>query len=408
MWSVGVLLYLLIGGYPPYQDDSHRGLFRKIRAAGSVFHETYWEHVSVEAKRLIASLMCVNPEFRWTAGRALPCSWIQAEDETSSTRSLGEALEELRRFNARRKLKSAITAVHWATTATFWNADNVTFSQQQKTWDNADAAVATKETLHLSFRDLYQLKKKLRTGSFATVWECVHIETQNVYAVKVINREGLKPVDDEAVMNEVAILQSLTYKHIVQLLDFFEEKDYFFIVMDYMTGGDVFDRIVEKNHYTEKDARDLVRILLKAVRYMHGQGVAHRDLKPQNLLLKVRMFLVYDDCIRFQPAIYLITLQSKDNDSDIRIADFGFSRRVHTPQSLTNRCGTPTYVAPEILKNIPHDTKADMWSVGVIIYVLLVGYPPFMEDKQADLFRKIRSGEYEFFEEELGRHIRRG
>ena len=102
----------------------------------------------------------------------------------------------------------------------------------------------------------------------------------------------------------------------------------------------------------------------------------------------------------FNRQLTLFSLQSKDNDSDIRIADFGFSRRVHTPQSLTNRCGTPTYVAPEILKNIPHDTKADMWSVGVIIYVLLVGYPPFMEDKQADLFRKIRSGEYEFFEED--------
>jgi serine/threonine protein kinase len=82
------------------------------------------------------------------------------------------------------------------------------------------------------------------------------------------------------------------------------------------------------------------------------------------------------------------------------VADFGFSRRVHTPQSLTTRCGTPTYVAPEILKNIPHDTQADMWSVGVIIYVLLVGYPPFMEEKQQDLFRKIRSGEFEFFHED--------
>jgi serine/threonine protein kinase len=93
-------------------------------------------------------------------------------------------------------------------------------------------------------------------------------------------------------------------------------------------------------------------------------------------------------------------LQSKDDDANIKVADFGFARRVHTPRSLTTRCGTPTYVAPEILKNIPHDTKADMWSVGVIIYVLLVGYPPFMEDKQQDLFRKIRTGDYEFFEED--------
>jgi calcium/calmodulin-dependent protein kinase I len=90
-------------------------------------------------------------------------------------------------------------------------------------------------------------------------------------------------------LNEVAILQSMTYRHIIQILDFFEEKDYFFMVMDYMRGGDVFDRIVEKNQYTEKDARDLSRTLLKAVSFLHQQGVAHRDLKPQNLLLSVSL-----------------------------------------------------------------------------------------------------------------------
>jgi len=100
--------------------------------------------------------------------------------------------------------------------------------------------------------------------------------------------------------------------------------------------------------------------------------------------------------------INLITFlpKTKDDDAHIKVADFGFARRVHTPQSLVTRCGTPTYVAPEILKNHPHDTAADMWSVGVILYVLLVGYPPFMEDNQRVLFRKIRYGEYEFFKED--------
>lgn len=96
----------------------------------------------------------------------------------------------------------------------------------------------------------------------------------------------------------------------------------------------------------------------------------------------------------------MLPIQSKDDDADIKVADYGFARRVHTPQSLTTRCGTPTYVAPEILKNIPHDIACDMWSVGVIIYVLLVGYPPFMEDNQQELFRKIRAGSYEFYEED--------
>jgi len=158
-----------------------------------------------------------------------------------------------------------------------------------KTWDQKDRVAAQKPLVALTFRDIYELKRKVRKGSFATVWECVHRETQDVYAVKIINRTGLQPSDDEAVMNEVAILQSLVHKHIVQLVDFYEEKGYFFLVMEYMTGGDVFDKIVERNHYTEKDARDLVKMLLKAVKFMHDQGVAHRDLKPQNLLLKVRL-----------------------------------------------------------------------------------------------------------------------
>jgi calcium/calmodulin-dependent protein kinase I len=141
MWSVGVLLFLLIGGYPPFQDENHRGLFRKIRAADYIFHETYWEHVSADAKVLISSLMCVNPEYRWTAVQALNCNWIETHDEFLSTRSLKKALEELRKFNARRKLKSAIRAVHWATSATFWKPDFITFSQQQVTWDKEEAAV---------------------------------------------------------------------------------------------------------------------------------------------------------------------------------------------------------------------------------------------------------------------------
>jgi serine/threonine protein kinase len=381
MWSFGVLMFLLIGGYPPFQGEDHRRLFRKVRAADYIFHETYWENVSIEVKQLIASLLVVNPDYRWTAKEALEEScWLKMEEETLSERDLSRTIREIRKFNARRKLKSAIMAVHWATKARFWNTDNIAFSQQTKGWDASAEEKYKKMSrpVNLGFRDVYALKKKLRKGSFATVWECMHKQTGELYAVKIINREGMKPSDDEAVMNEVAIMQSLSHKNIVPLVDFYEEKSHFYLVMDYMSGGDVFDRIVELNHYTEKDARDLAMVLLKAVKYMHEQGVAHRDIKPQNLLIK------------------------EGDDTDIKVADFGFARRVHTPQSLTTRCGTPTYVAPEILKNIPHDTKVDMWSVGVVIYVLLVGYPPFMEDKQQELFRKIRSGDYEFFEEDWG------
>jgi len=141
----------------------------------------------------------------------------------------------------------------------------------------------------------------------------------------------------------------------------------------------LFDRIVSKSFYNEKEARDVCKILFEAIGYCHKHQVAHRDLKPENLLLR-----------------------SEDNDSEIKIADFGFAKKVLTPNSLTTQCGTPGYVAPEILEGAAYDTKSDMWSLGVIVYILLGGYPPFIEQNQRELFRKIRKGQYEFHEEYWG------
>merc|ERR1712238_160378 len=117
------------------------------------------------------------------------------------------------------------------------------------------------------------------------------------------------------------------------------------------------DRIVAKAYYNEKEARDTCMILIEAVGYMHKNNVAHRDLKPENLLLV-----------------------SKSDDSEVKIADFGFAKKVYKESSLVTQCGTPGYVAPEILEGQKYDQRADMWSVGVILYILLGGYPPFIEN----------------------------
>mmetsp|Transcript_49152 Transcript_49152/g.119111 ORF Transcript_49152/g.119111 Transcript_49152/m.119111 type:complete len:232 (-) Transcript_49152:2429-3124(-) len=146
-----------------------------------------------------------------------------------------------------------------------------------------------------------------------------------------------------------------------------------------MMGGELFDRIVQKSYYNEKEARDVCLILFDAMHYCHEHQVAHRDLKPENLLLT-----------------------SESDDSDIKIADFGFAKKVTKPKSLTTQCGTPGYVAPEILEGKAYDTQSDMWSLGVIVYILLGGYPPFIEQNQRELFRKIRKGQYEFHEEYWG------
>lgn len=232
----------------------------------------------------------------------------------------------------------------------------------------------------MRFDELYRLKDVLGTGAFSTVREGQHKrQTERTFAVKCVNRAKLSDEDAAALLDEVAILKELNHKHIIRLYDFFEEPANYFLVMERMSGGELFDRIVAKAYYNEKEARDVCRILLEAVAYCHLNSVAHRDLKPENLLLV-----------------------SEENDSDVKIADFGFAKKVLSPKSLTTQCGTPGYVAPEILEGVPYDTKSDMWSVGVILYILLGGYPPFIENNQRDLFRKIRRGEYEFHEEYWG------
>jgi len=162
-------------------------------------------------------------------------------------------------------------------------------------------------------------------------------------------------------------------------IDVFDEKNHYYLITEKLPGGELFDRVVQKSYYNEKEARDVCKILFEALGYVHSQHVAHRDLKPENLLLT-----------------------SQDDDCNVKIADFGFAKKCPSPKSLKTQCGTPGYVAPEILNGVKYDAQADMWSIGVIVYILLGGYPPFIEQNQRDLFRKIRRGQYEFHEEYWG------
>lgn len=309
MWSIGCLLYMLICGYPPFSGKDHNDLFRKIRASDFTFHDKYWKKVSLPAKQLIAALLTVNSKNRMSAKQAAESSWIlKLPDEALSGTDLTPSLREMKKFRAREKLRGAMGAVRWVATANFWVGGNISFSQHKsrtgksllasnsgsasENGSNSTSPTSGKGGVEIqqdTFRDRYELVTKLRKGSFATVWECRHKVTNERFACKVIKREGMKPDDDEAVLNEVTIMQSLSRhgKYVVQLCDFYEEKDYFFLVMEFMAGGDVFDEIVERTSYTEKDARDLVKTLLLAVKCLHENGIAHRDIKPQNLLLPV-------------------------------------------------------------------------------------------------------------------------
>lgn len=223
-----------------------------------------------------------------------------------------------------------------------------------------------------SVEDKYILKELLGTGAFSEVRLAENKEKPGqMFAVKIIDKKALKGKED-SLENEIKVLRRLTHPNIVQLLETYEDKLKVYLVMELVTGGELFDRIVEKGSYTEKDASGLIRQVLEAVDYMHEQGVVHRDLKPENLLY-----------------------YSPDEDSKIMISDFGLSK-MEDSGIMATACGTPGYVAPEVLAQKPYGKAVDVWSIGVISYILLCGYPPFYDENDANLFAQILKGEFEF------------
>jgi len=219
--------------------------------------------------------------------------------------------------------------------------------------------------------DKYDMKDVLGTGAFSQVRLAECREDGHMYAIKIIDKKALKGKED-SLENEIRVLKRLDHRNVVKLLEAYESRTCVYLVMELVTGGELFDRIVEKGSYSEKDAADLIKQVLSAVAYMHSQGVVHRDLKPENLLY-----------------------YSPDADSKIMISDFGLSKMEESGVMAT-ACGTPGYVAPEVLAQKPYGKAVDVWSIGVISYILLCGYPPFYDENDANLFAQILKGEFEF------------
>lgn len=219
--------------------------------------------------------------------------------------------------------------------------------------------------------DKYDMKDVLGTGAFSQVRLAESKEDGHMHAIKIIDKKALRGKED-SLENEIRVLKRLDHKNVVKLLEAYESKTCVYLVMELVTGGELFDRIVEKGSYSEKDAADLIKQVLSAVAYMHEEGVVHRDLKPENLLY-------------YSPEV----------DSKIMISDFGLSKMEESGVMAT-ACGTPGYVAPEVLAQKPYGKAVDVWSIGVISYILLCGYPPFYDENDANLFAQILKGEFEF------------
>jgi calcium/calmodulin-dependent protein kinase I len=221
-------------------------------------------------------------------------------------------------------------------------------------------------------KDKYLFEKTLGQGSFGEVKKAKNKTTGEEFAVKMIQKADMQQEDLLALQTEVEILSQIDHPNVVKLFEVWEDKIKFYMVMEIMTGGELFDRIVEKDHYSEKEAADTIRPIVDAIRYCHNMGVAHRDLKPENLLYATR-----------------------DIHSIIKISDFGLAK-IYDSSLMMTQCGTPSYVAPEVLDGRGYDEKVDFWSIGIILYILLCGFPPFYDDDNDKLFEMIAKGKVEF------------
>ncbi|XP_037925654.1 calcium/calmodulin-dependent protein kinase type II alpha chain isoform X6 [Hermetia illucens] len=224
------------------------------------------------------------------------------------------------------------------------------------------------------FSDNYDIKEELGKGAFSIVKRCVQKSTGLEFAAKIINTKKLTARDFQKLEREARICRKLQHPNIVRLHDSIQEENYHYLVFDLVTGGELFEDIVAREFYSEADASHCIQQILESVNHCHQNGVVHRDLKPENLLLA-----------------------SKAKGAAVKLADFGLAIEVQGDhQAWFGFAGTPGYLSPEVLKKEPYGKSVDIWACGVILYILLVGYPPFWDEDQHRLYSQIKAGAYDY------------
>ncbi|XP_061586564.1 calcium/calmodulin-dependent protein kinase (CaM kinase) II beta 1 isoform X17 [Cololabis saira] len=224
------------------------------------------------------------------------------------------------------------------------------------------------------FTDEYQLYEELGKGAFSVVRRCVKLATGQEYAAKIINTKKLSARDHQKLEREARICRLLKHPNIVRLHDSISEEGFHYLLFDLVTGGELFEDIVAREYYSEADASHCIHQILDSVHHIHQHDIVHRDLKPENLLLA-----------------------SKCKNAAVKLADFGLAIEVQgDQQAWFGFAGTPGYLSPEVLRKEAYGKPVDIWACGVILYILLVGYPPFWDEDQHKLYQQIKAGAYDF------------
>ncbi len=219
----------------------------------------------------------------------------------------------------------------------------------------------------------YYVLNKLGNGSFGTVFKVVNKKTGQIRAMKVIKKESVQYQDDDKkFLKEIEILRSLDHMNIIKIFEYFEDELNYFLITEHISGGELLDFVIKMPSFNENNIKQIMNQIMYAVSYLHKNSITHRDLKPENILI--------DDT-------------SKMDYLSLKIIDFGTSNFFTKNKNLKLKVGSPYYIAPEVLEG-SYSEKCDIWSCGCILYVLIIGYPPFTADTTKELFSKIKKGKY--------------
>ena len=249
-----------------------------------------------------------------------------------------------------------------------------------------------------SLFDEYTIKEKLGEGAYGCVYKVQHKFTNFLRAVKAIKR---KHVDSTDFSNEIAILKTVDHPNIIKLFDCYYDNNYYYMVEEFCSGGDLYDYIKKQKYFTEKTAAHILYQLLNSVNYLHKKNIVHRDLKPENIVFvktgnKKNYNVKNDYEDNYNDKIYTSENTTKQNETSpnkhdeifIKLIDFGTSVHLTKNVNLTQELGTIYYIAPEVFKN-NYNEKADVWSCGIILYIMLCGHPPFCGKKEEEIKKKI-------------------
>ena len=213
-----------------------------------------------------------------------------------------------------------------------------------------------------NFIDEYELKEKLGEGGYGSVYKVLQKKTNYLRAVKAIKK---KSVDKNEFINELEVLKTVDHPNIIKLFDCYYDRNFYYMVVEYCSGGDLFDYIKKEKCFNEKKAKIIFKQLLSAINHLHKKNIVHRDLKPENIVF----------------------IKTKDNDIFIKLIDFGASI-TFKGKNLSQELGTIYYIAPEVFMN-NYNEKADIWSCGIILYTMLCGHPPFCGKDENEIKEKI-------------------